>query len=129
MPLFLQDDEDWSLHVSAFLHPNCVPQRYNVGHQKQAVVNPAYTYSPLALAVAPDVGLGGMVVSCNPLPLSSPAQLAGWPGMARGEELWLDLAGRRDASCSAPQGKGTDGSTICCAVSGGSACVCLSPSY
>lgn len=45
--------------------------------------------------------------------------------MAEGKELWLSLAGRRDASCSAPQGRDTDGSTIC-AVSGGTACICLS---
>lgn len=62
----------------------------------------------------------GQVMSC----------LACW--MARdgwGAELWLSLAGRSDASCSAPQGKDTDGSTICCAVSGGTACLCLPPSF
>lgn len=39
--------------ISAFFHPPRIPQRYDMGHNQQAIANPAFTYSPLA----PDVGL------------------------------------------------------------------------
>lgn len=59
------DDGDWSMSMSVFLHPICVPQRCQTGCHQRAVTNPTCTCSPLPLAVDLAWDTSGMVVSCD----------------------------------------------------------------
>lgn len=51
------DDGNRSLSMPLSYSTLPVSLRYDAGHNQQAIANPSFTYSPLALAVAPDVGL------------------------------------------------------------------------
>lgn len=104
--------------VSAFFHPPCVPQRYDMGHNQQAIANPAFTYS----ALAPDVSLEQSPGCPESLQLSQACCLAGERGS---EAVWLaggtQAARHRGAK---PQMEARSAARS----RGGTACLCLPPS-